>query len=84
MKLMKRNPYKVINGAAVSCCISVNRWFISAIKNICSTCGVQFKIDDSSVDYSRDEVDAVFAAADPEAYIDAACMLHNEMGIDLA
>jgi len=82
--MMKRNPYKLINGKAAACCISVNRWLISRVKNICSTCGIQFKIDDSSVDYSNDCVDAVFAADDQEAYIDAACMLHNELGIDLA
>ena len=82
--MMKRNPYRIINGAAVSCCISVNRWLIGQIKNICTTCGVAFKIDDSSVNEATDEVDAVFAAETAEDYLDAACLLHHEVGIDLA
>lgn len=84
MNMMKRNIYKTINGATVSCCVTVNRWLIGAIKNICTTCGVQFKIDDSSIDERTDQVDAVFAASDAEDYLDAACLLHNELGVDLA
>lgn len=84
MTMKKRNVYGIINGAAVSCCVTVNRWLIGAIKNICTTCGVSFKIDDSSIDERTDQVDAVFAASDAEDYLDAACLLHNELGVDLA
>lgn len=84
MTMKKRNVYSIINGAAVSCCVTVNRWLIGAIKNICTTCGVAFKIDDSSIDERTDTVDAVFAAAEVNDYIDAACLLHNELGVDLA
>ena len=84
MTMKKRNVYGIINGAAVSCCVTVNRWLIGAIKNICTTCGVSFKIDDSSVNERTDEVDAIFAAGTEEAYLNAAIDLHNVCGFDLA
>lgn len=84
MYMMKRNIYRAVNGAAVACVTTVNRWLIGSIKNIAASCGVQFKIDDSSIDEKDDTVDCIFAASDPEDYLDCACLLHNELGVDLA
>ena len=82
--MMKRNPYKTINGKAVACVQTINRWLIGAVAAICKDCGVSFKIDDSSIDERTDQVDAVFAADTEEAYLNAAIDLHNVCGIDLA
>lgn len=83
MNMMKRNVYKLINGKAASCCIDVNCWLIGLIKNICDKCGVQFKVDESTIDCTSQEVAAVFAADNEEDYIDAACWLRNELGVEL-
>ena len=84
MNMMKRNPYRVINGKAVACVQTINKWLIGSIAAICKDCGVTFKIDESSVDYSNDCVDAVFAADTEEDYLNAAIDLHNQCGFDLA
>lgn len=83
-KMMKRNPYRTINGKAVACVQTVNRWLIGTIAAICKDCGVSFKIDDSSVNERDDTVDAVFAAETEEQYLSAAIDLHNVCGFDLA
>ena len=84
MTMMKRNPYAVINGKAVACVQTINRWLIGAVAAICKDCNVTFKIDDSSVNERTDEVDAIFAADTEEAYLNAAIDLHNVCGFDLA
>lgn len=82
--MMKRNPYKTINGKSVACVQTINRWLIGAVAAICKDCGVSFKIDDSSVNERTDEVDVVFAAETDEEYVNAAIDLHNQFGFDLA
>jgi hypothetical protein len=81
---MKRNVYRELAKAETGCTMSVNRWLISSIANICNKCGVKFKIDDESIDYETDTVTGIVAADNSEDYIAAAQDLHNSLGIDLA
>lgn len=81
---MKRNVYRTLGQAGCGCTIKVNRWLIGHIAKICNACGVVFKVDDESIDYTDDSVTGVVAADNQEDYVCAAQDLHNSLGIDLA
>jgi hypothetical protein len=70
--------------SGVSCNMTINRWLIGTIATICNRCGVRFKIDDDSVNYETDTINAIVAAESEEDYVNVAQDLHNELGLDLA
>lgn len=83
-KLKKRNIWRVFCDAEMACSLTLNRWLVPKAAAICKACGVQFKIDDTSIDYENDTVLAVVAAKDEQSYIEAAYDMHQELGIDLS
>lgn len=84
MKLKKRNVWRTFCAAEKACTITINRWLVPKAAALCKACGVQFKIDDSTINYEDDSVLAVVAAQDEASYIEAGYDLHRELGIDLS
>ena len=78
-----KNIYKSFTKAFVGCTIKINRWLIGSAAAVCKNCNCQLKIDDSSIDYETDTIDATVTAPDNESYINCAFDMHRDLGVDL-